>query len=159
MVQHRLDVAIELLALRQQLVELVLAKDCAQRRLRELAGRFVEVRHLDDRELRLHYPEIHDRVHLHRDVIAGDHVLRRHVEHPGSQIDAHHLLDRWHHEDQPRPLHAAEAAEEEDHPALVLAQNLDRRDGQKREQNDDAADEIHISPPPVRRPVPDPACL
>ena len=48
-VEHLLDVEVELLALGQQLVELVLAEHRAQRGLRELAGRLEEVRHLDHR--------------------------------------------------------------------------------------------------------------
>ena len=70
-----LDVGVELLALGQHLVQLVLAEHRAQRRLRELAGGHQEVLHLDDRLLRVDDAEVDHRVHLHRDVVAGDHVL------------------------------------------------------------------------------------
>ena len=89
----RLDVEVELLALGQHLVELVLAEHRAQRGLRELARRLQEVLDLDDRLLRIDDAEVHHRVDLDRHVVARDDVLRRHVEHHGAQVDAHHLLD------------------------------------------------------------------
>ena len=64
-VEHRLDVLVQLLALGEELVELVLAEDRAQRGLRELARRLVEIRHLDDGELRIDDAEVDHRVHLH----------------------------------------------------------------------------------------------
>ena len=75
-VEDFLDVAVELVALGQHLVEIVLAEHRAQRRLRELARRLHEVLHLDGRVLRIDDPEIDHRVDLHRDVVTRDHVLR-----------------------------------------------------------------------------------
>ena len=51
LVEDALDVGVELVALGQHLVELVLAEHRAQRGLRELAGRLLEVLDLDDRLL------------------------------------------------------------------------------------------------------------
>ena len=109
-VEHALDVDVQLLALGEQLVELVLAEHRAQRGLRELAGRLEEVLDLDDRVLRVDDAEVDHRVHLHRDVVARDHVLRRHVEHDGAQVDAHHLLDARDDDDRaPAPSRAGSA--------------------------------------------------
>ena len=91
-VEDLLDVAVELVALRQHLVEIVLAEHRAQRHLRELARRLEEIRHLDDRALGIDDAEIEHRVDLHRDVVARDHVLRRHVIDAHPQIDALHQL-------------------------------------------------------------------
>src|SRR6266404_3153112 len=145
-VEDSLDVEIELLALRQQLVELVLAQHRAQRGLRQLAGGLQEVDHLDDRVLRVDDAEIDHRVHLHRDVVARDHVLRRHVEHHGAQVDAHHLLDHRDDDDQPRPFHGLETAEQEHHGALVLAQDLDRRSDQDQDDHQRAEPKTEIEP-------------
>ena len=49
LVEDALDVDVELVALRQHLVQLVLAQHRAQRGLRELARRFERIRDLDDR--------------------------------------------------------------------------------------------------------------
>jgi len=68
----------------------VLSEHRAQRRLRELARRIEEIRHLDHGLLRIDDAEIHHRVHFHRNVVARDHVLRRHVEHHGAQVHFHH---------------------------------------------------------------------
>ena len=96
-----------------------------KRRLRELAGRLVVVLDLDDRLLRIDDAVVDDGVDLHRDVVPRDHVLRRHVEHARAQVDAHHLLDERHDDDEARPLHLPEAAEQEHHAALVFAQDAD----------------------------------
>ena len=48
LVENRLDVAVELLAFGEYVVELVFAQDGAQRGLRELARRLAEVFHLDE---------------------------------------------------------------------------------------------------------------
>ena len=151
LVEHFLDVAVQLLALGEEFVQLVLTEDRAQRGLRELAGRLIEVRHLDDGELRVDHPKINHGVHLHGHVVARDHVLRRHVEDARAQIHAHHLLDRRHDDDQARPHHAVEAPEEEHHAALVLAQDLDRRDRDHKQQEQHADGEIHFSLPLVPR--------
>ena len=109
-VEDGLDVDVQLVALGEHLVELVLAEHRAQRGLRELAGRLEEVRHLDDRELRVDDAEIDHRVDLHRDVVARDHVLAAARRAPRAQVHAHHLLDARHDDDQARPLDAAGSA-------------------------------------------------
>ena len=108
-VEDDLNIAIELVALRQHLVEFVLAKHRPQRCLRELAGRDHEIFHLDDRLVGIDHAEIDHRVDLHRDVVARNHVLTRDVEHDRAQVDTHHLLDERNHDDQAWSFHAREA--------------------------------------------------
>ncbi|MNC40922.1 hypothetical protein D3C75_896640 [compost metagenome] len=133
-VEHLLDVGVEPLALGQHVVQLVLAEHRAQGGLRQLAGRRLVVLDLDDRLLRIEHPVVDHRVDLHRDVVTGDHVLGRHIQHDGAQIDAHHLLDAGDEDDQSRSLDLPEAAELEHHPALVLAQDAEHRRQQTDQQ-------------------------
>ena len=77
LVEDVLDVGVQLVALGQHLVELVLAEHRAQRGLRQLAGRLQIVLDLDDRPLRVDHAEVEHGVDLHRDVVARDHVLAR----------------------------------------------------------------------------------
>ena len=77
--------------------------------------------------------EINDRTDLDRNVVAGNHVLRRHFVDDHAQIDAHHLLDERIKQDKSRTLGAGIAAEREDDAALVFAQNTDR--GVKEDQD------------------------
>ena len=65
LVENFLDVGVELVALGEHLVEVVLAQHRAQRGLRELAGRGDEVLDLDNRALGIQHPEIDDRIDLH----------------------------------------------------------------------------------------------
>ena len=132
--------AVELVALGQHLVELVLAEHRAQRGLRQLAGRGHEVLDLDDRALGIDDAEIEHRIDLHRDVVARDHVLRRHVLHDHAQIDPHHLLHEGDEDDQARPLDPGEAPEREDDAALVFPQDANRR-GQEHD-HDERQDQI-----------------
>ena len=86
------------------LVELVFAEDGAQRGLRQLAGRGHKVRDLDDRSLRVDDAEVKDGIDLDRDIVARDHVLRRHVLHHDPQIDLHHLLHERNEDDETGPF-------------------------------------------------------
>src|SRR5262245_16708493 len=149
-IEDLLDIEVELVALGEQLVELVLAEHRAQGGLRELARRLEEIRYLDDRLLRIHHAEIDDRVHLHRHVVARDHILARNVQHHGAQVHAHHLLDAGHDDDEARSLDPPEAAEQEHDAALVLAQDAQRREDEYADENDYAANaELfdHDAPP------------
>jgi len=75
-----------------------------------------------------------------RDVVARDHVLRRHLVDDDAQVDAHHLLNERIKQNEPRPLGAGEAAERENHAALVFAQDFDRGVEKHQNQNDDDGD-------------------
>ncbi|MOA27403.1 hypothetical protein D3C78_1482800 [compost metagenome] len=126
-VEHLLDVQVQAFAFGQQFVQFVFTQHRPQRGLRQLAGGGQEILDLDDRLLRIEHAEIQHRVDLDRHVVAGDHVLRRHVQHHGAQIDPDHLLDHRNQQDQAGTLDLPEAPELEHHPALVLAQDAERR--------------------------------
>src|SRR5258708_38575995 len=73
-----LDVGVKFVPLREHLVQFVLAEHRAQRGLCELAGRGHEIADLDDRAFGIDDTEVKNGVDLDRDVVARDHVLRRH---------------------------------------------------------------------------------
>ena len=137
LIEDALQVDVELVALRQQVVHLVLADDRAERRLRDLTGGVEGVRHLDDGLAGIDDAEVDDRIHLDRDVVAGDHVLLGHVEHDDAQVHPAHSLDDRPDQDQARALDAGEASEREHHGALVLVQHVERAEQEDGEQNDD----------------------
>src|SRR5581483_640294 len=99
-------------------------------------GRVHVVLDRDDGVHRLDDPEVQHRAHLHRDVVARDHVLRGHVHRHRAEVDAAHDLDEGDHDDEPGTPYADRATEPEDHPALVLLQHLEA--AQDDEQHDDA---------------------
>jgi len=101
--------------------------------MRQLAGRAQKVRDLDDRSLRVDDAEVEDGVDLDRDIVARDHVLRRHVLHHDPQIDLHHLLREPNENDETGALHSGEATQCEDDAALIFPQDANRR----REKHDD----------------------
>ena len=108
LVDDPLQDRVDLLALGEQLVERVLAEHGAQRRLRDLRGRGHVVLDLNDRGLRLDDAEVRDGVHAHGHVVAGDHVLRRHVERDRPQVDLDHLVDDRDQDEDARPLRMSE---------------------------------------------------
>src|SRR4249919_1090250 len=144
-VEDGADVVVELLALGQHLVQVVLPQHRAKRGLRELAGGFVEVFDVDDRFLRIDHAEVHDGIDLHRDVVARDHILGRHIHDDGAQVDTHHLLHDGNQQDQARPLHLPESPQLEHHAAFVFAQDLDRTEEDGGEQYDrgQVEDDVH----------------
>ena len=75
-----------------------------------------EVLDLDDRPVRVDHPEVGDGVDPRRDVVAGDHLLRRDVQGHRPQVDPHHPVDHRDQEDQPGPLLGDQAAEPEETP-------------------------------------------
>ena len=73
------------------------------------------------------------------DIVAGDDVLRRHIEGDDAQADADETVNGPEDEDQAGPLgHRQEAPEAEDDGALVLVEHLDAlEDVHHREDDDD----------------------
>ena len=140
LVENRLNIGVELVALGKHVVELVLAEYRSQRRLRELAGRLENVGDPDDGLLGIDDAEVDHGVDLHRNVVARDHVLGRHVEDDDAQVDLDHLLDSREQDDEARALDALETTEEEDHAALVLLQDLENVVGQYDQERDDDSD-------------------
>ena len=133
-VEHLLDIDVQPFALSQQLIKFVLAQHRAQGGLRQLTGGHQEVLDLDNRLLWIEYAEVQHGVDLDRDVIAGDHVLRRDVEHHGAQVDANHLLNHRNQQNQARALDLPKASELEHHPAFVFTQDAEGRTGQRDQQ-------------------------
>jgi hypothetical protein len=66
------DVQVDLVGLRQRLVQGVLAHDLAQRGLRDLVDGRAHVLDRDHRLHRVDHPEVGDRGHIDADVIPGD---------------------------------------------------------------------------------------
>ncbi len=134
-VEDLLNVLVQTVALRQHLVQIVLAEHGSQRRLGELARRGHEILDLDRRFLRVDDAEIDHSADPHRNIVARDHVLAGHVENTGPEIDAHHLLHIGEEQDQPRSLDAGETAEREDHAAFIFPEDPDRKgDDDQQEQ-------------------------
>ena len=89
---------------------------------------YVVVLHFDHGLARLDHAEVDDRADLHRDVVARDDVLRRHVVHDRAKADADDPIDRTEDEDDARSFRLRqELPEAEDHAALVLREDLNRR--------------------------------
>ena len=126
LVDDPLQLVVQAVALGQQRVELGAAEHRAQRRLRDLRGRQQVVLDLHDRVVRVHDAEVADGGHRGRHVVARDHLLRRDAERHRAQVDPHHPVDDRDQEDQARALLGDQAAEPEDHAALVLPQHPDR---------------------------------
>ena len=87
------DVIVQLLALRQHLIQFVLADNGTQRCLRQFARCLVEILDLDDRFFRIDNTEVDDGVDFYGNVVARNHILRWHIENAGAKIDALDLLD------------------------------------------------------------------
>src|SRR5207249_1751717 len=116
---------VDLLPLREQLVQLGLTAHAAQRGLRVLRGSEEIVLHLDDGAVQVDHAEVEDRVHLERDVVLGDDVLGRDVHGDRPEIDAHRLLDPGDDIDDPGAARPDQASQPEDDRPLVLAQHLE----------------------------------
>ena len=138
LVEDALQVDVELVALREQVIHLVLADHRAQRGLGDLAGGIEGVRDLDDRLARIDDAEIHHRVHLHRDVVARDHVLLGHVEHDDAQVDACACAARTGQTRiRPGPLMPVKRPRVNITAALVLVQHLDGAEDEHQRVDDD----------------------
>src|ERR1051326_659469 len=123
-----------------RVIELDFAENGAKRRLCELRSLIAIVEHFDDGAARLDHAQEHDRVHLQRDVVTRDDVLRRHLERFLAQRHAHHAIDRREHQEDARPLRLRkQTPESEDDAALVFGKDLDR--AQQINGEDDDRDE------------------
>jgi len=133
-----LEAGVELVPLREKVVERHLAEETPQGRLGQLGGGVDIILDIDHALKRVYDPEVKDGVDLHRDVVLGDDVLGRDVHRDEPQADFHDAVDRGEDEDEARPLGLGqEAAETEDDPPLVLSQDLDRVQDIKNDEPDD----------------------
>ena len=127
LVEDGLDPRVELVAMRQQPVQLDFAEDRSKRGLRKLRSLIAVVEHFHDRAARLDHAQEDDGVDFQRDVVARDDVLRRHLERLLPQRHAHDAVDRREDEEETRPLRLGQQPPEpENHAALVLGKDLDR---------------------------------
>src|SRR5207245_10740194 len=116
-----------LFAFGEDFVELKLAHNVADRRLRFLRCGVEVVLHLRKREVRVHHAEIAHRVYFDGNVIARDDVLRGHVKSFDAQRDAIESLDRPENQAQPGRLGVGQHASETQHDStLPLLADEDR---------------------------------
>src|SRR5256886_7421044 len=152
LVDDPLELLVDLVARREEVVELDLAEHAPERRLRDLRGRVEVVLHRDDRPLRIHDTEVDDRADLERHVVAGDHVLGRHVERDRLKAHLDHPVDERHEQDEPWPVAQAAgiedgpgaAPEPEDDGPLVLAQDLRKRADEEDDRKDHHEDQQRV---------------
>ena len=128
--------AVDLFPLGQQFVQLALAADAAQRHLCELGGGKQIILDFAHRQIGIEHAEIKHGVDLHRNVIAGDHVLRRDIHGHRAQIHLDHLFDARNDVNHPRTARTDHATEAKNHAALILFENLDAADD-RRHRNDE----------------------
>ncbi len=84
-----LQLLVDRLALRQQVVQRGLAEHAAERGLRDLEGGADVVEHLQHGLPGAHNAEVDDGVHLHRHVVLGDRLLARHVHRHDAKVRLH----------------------------------------------------------------------
>src|SRR4030088_1226097 len=143
LVEDALQVDVELVALREQVVHLVLAHHRAQRGLRDLAGGIEGVRHLDDGPAGIDDAEIDHRVHLDGHVVARDHILFGYVEYDDPQVHPARPLYAGPDEYQAGALDVGEAPQGEHYDTLVFVQYVDGAEYQHDGEYGDGDHERH----------------
>src|SRR5215210_965494 len=136
LVYYRLQLLVYLLAVNEQVVEVLLAQDAPERRLGDLARREHVVLDLDHGFVGIDDPEVDDGVDAGRHVVAGDDVLGRHVHGDGAQVHLDHLVAYGDEEEQPRPLGALDPAQGEYDAPLVLVDYAHRAADQEQKHHD-----------------------
>src|SRR5688572_3508766 len=128
LIDDPLQVCIDLLPLRQQVVELALPQHAAQRRLRHHRRGVQVVFDLDDGSFLIYDAKIDDGVDLDGDVVLRNDVLRRDIHGDGPQTDADQLVDERDDNDDAWtiPAHepAGQTAPTEDDGPFVLSQHV-----------------------------------
>ena len=123
-----LQPAVQLLALGEQIVQFHFAQNRAQRGLRQLLDGVAIILQFHERLLRADHAEINNGIHLQRNVIAGNDVLRGHIPGHHAQGNPHQLIDRPEDEDQSRPfITALKPSQAEDHRPLIFPQHVQTR--------------------------------
>src|ERR1017187_1038597 len=126
-------------ALRKQVVQRRLPQHAAQRRLRDKRSRFPEILHLHHGVHWIDDAEINHGVHRGRHVVAGHDFLLGNVNGHDAQIHPHHFVYDGNKENQSRPFRALQFAEPENDTAFVFAQNphgLGQHDDRQDHDND-----------------------
>src|SRR5205809_7588896 len=124
-VDDLLQLLVNRLALRKQVVQGGLAEHAAQRGLGDERGGFEKVFHFHDRSLRIDHAEINNRIDRHRHVVTRHHLLPLDVDGHDAQIHSHHAIDNRDEENQPRAFRAEQFSETKNHATLVFAQDAD----------------------------------
>src|SRR5438093_3534106 len=125
-VDDLLQLQVDRLALRKQIIQGGLAEYAAQCRLRHQRGGFEKVLHFDDRGLRIDHAKINNRIDRHRDVVTRHYLLPLDADRHDAQIHSHHSIDDGNEENQTRPFSAKQFSEAKNHAAFILAQDADR---------------------------------
>src|SRR5262249_31919561 len=121
LVQHAAELAVDLVAAGQRLLEVHPADHVPQRGHGELLDRLDVVGDLVDGVPGAGHLEEDHGVDVDRQVVLGDHRLRREGHHPFPQVDlGPYAVDERHHEVQPRVQHPVEPAQPLDHVRLGL---------------------------------------
>ena len=127
----------------------MLSEHRSQGGLGQLTGGHAKIFHLDDGVLGIDDAVVNHGVDFDRDVVVGNDVLCRYIQHHCAQVDPHDALYDRDDDDKAWPFHLPETTEQEDHPALELPQHLDRGDDGG---GNDAGGEIeggqHVRSPP-----------
>ena len=158
-VDHFLNFRVELLALAQQIVELGLAANRSQRRLRKLHRAVQVVAHLGHRPRRIDHAKVKHRADFDRDVVTRDYVLRRNVECHRAQVDSHGALQNRDDEDYSRAAKRVQAAEPEDHRALIFVEHLEAAQQHDRGDYDYDSDSAHHRDSSVHTPPSAPSAV
>jgi hypothetical protein len=146
LVDDLLEDGVDLLPVGQQLVQLDLAQHRAQGGLGQLTGGVEVVLDLDHRLGRITHPHVEHRVHLDRDVVAGDHVLRRDVQRHDSERDSLLVGEAGREEDHAGSLGAPVAPEEEGDAALVLPEHPEAQERVDHGDGESADQYLHAQP-------------
>jgi hypothetical protein len=129
-VDHQLKALVEPLAVGQQIVQIALSDDRAQRRLCHLGYSEWIVLDVDNRPHWIYHAEVNDSIHFDRDVVAGYAILRGHGHSDDLQVDLLQSICEGHHYGESRAANAlADPAESEDQTALKLFDNSDANRG------------------------------
>ena len=135
LVDDLLQLLVEPLALGQELVEVGAAEHGAQRRLGDLRGGRRERLDRRHRRRRVDDAEVADRGDPGRDVVARDQLLGRDRHRDRPQVDAHHPVHAGPQGDEPGPADRQQPAEAEHHGPLVLAQDAQAEQGDRRQDD------------------------
>ena len=129
----------------ERLVELEIADEVAEVRLRQLRHGDDEARDVVDEPLRIDGLVIDDRVDAHHHVVGGDHLLRGHVDDLLSHVDQHHPIDERHQKTKTGFGGGLEPAKALDDAALVGPHDLDaeREIDDEQHEDGDEHDERH----------------
>src|SRR5439155_17960936 len=125
-VDDLLQLLVDRLALREQVIQGGLAEYTAQRRLRHQRSGFEKVLHFHDGGLRIDHAKINNRIDRHRHVVTRHYLLPFDADGDDAQIHSDHAIDNRDEKNQTRPFRAEQFSEAKNHAAFILAQDADR---------------------------------